>query len=112
MAFLSTAEQELNEDLKSIFNQDFPAVASDSRVLSQQARYAHEQLKSSIKWNELEGKYSVGLPYKFGREKTAELLNSVNSSDMARKRMFSHIYLEVAHHGLSLRLCCLNMVTG
>ena len=34
-------------------------------------------------------KYLCGLPYKFGREKTAEILNSVDSSSMAKNRMRS-----------------------
>ena len=31
----------------------------------------------------------MGLPYKFGREKTAEILNSVDSATMAKNRMMS-----------------------
>ena len=35
------------------------------------------------------GKYSCGLPYKLGREKTAQILNEVDSRATAEKRMWS-----------------------
>ena len=79
----------MKNELKSIFYQDFPHVEHDGKAPSREEEYARAQLKASIKWDEEKGKYSCGLPYKFGREKTAEILNSVDSSSMAKNRMRS-----------------------
>ena len=56
--------------------------------LSREAEYAQRQLKESVKWIAEKGKYSCGLPYKYGREKTVEILNKVDSRSMA-ERMWS-----------------------
>ena len=48
-----------------------------------------EQLEESVKWNSEKRKYSAGLPYKYGREKTAEILNNVNSRATAERRAWS-----------------------
>ena len=37
----------------------------------------------------MKGKYSAGLPYKYGREKTAEILNNINSKATAERRAWS-----------------------
>ena len=47
------------------------------------------QEKESVKWIAEKGKYNCGLPYKYGREKTAEILNKVESKSMAERRMWS-----------------------
>ena len=84
IGFSSASDQVLKEELRSIFYQDFPHMEHNGKVTSREAEYAREQLKESIKWDEVKGKYSVGLPYKFGREKTAEILNSVDSGSMEK----------------------------
>ena len=89
IAALSASDNILKSELKSIFYQDFPHVEHDGKAPSREEEYARTQLKESIKWDEVKGKYSCGLPFKFGREKTAELLNSVDSSSMAKNRMRS-----------------------
>ena len=55
--------------MRMIFERDFPIVQDDEKTLSREAKYALEQLEESVKWDEERGKYSAGLPYKFGREK-------------------------------------------
>ena len=57
--------------------------------MSREARYALEQLKETTVWDVEAGKFKAGLPYKKGREKTAEILNSVDSEATARRRMMS-----------------------
>ena len=89
IASLSASDNILKNELKSIFYQNFPHVGHDGKAPSREEEYARAQLKASIKWVEEKGKYSCGLPYKFGREKTVEILNSVDSSSMAKNRMRS-----------------------
>ena len=76
---LSADDKMLRDQLQSIFERDFPPGPDNLQNLSREAKYALEQLEESVKWNEDKGKYSASLPYKFGREKTAEILNNVNS---------------------------------
>ena len=57
--------------------------------LSREAEYAQRQLKESVKWIAEKGKYRCGLLYKYGREKTAEILNKADSRSMAKRRMWS-----------------------
>ena len=78
--------------MRSIFYQDFPHIEHDGKVPSREAEYAREQLKESLKWDEVKGKYLVGLPYKFGREKTAEILsrlriNGEEAHDVSKKKL-------------------------
>ena len=85
VAFLSTEDQSLKDDVKKIFCHDFPREEEVKSKLSRQAEYAQQQLKESVKWIAEKGKYSCGLPHKYGREKTAEILNKVDSRSMAEK---------------------------
>ena len=87
--FFSAEDKELRESIERIFHMDFPKEKYDSDNLSREARYALEQLEKSVKWNPEKGKYSAGLPYKYGREKTAEILNSVDSKSTAQRRAWS-----------------------
>ena len=57
--------------------------------LSRKAKYALEQLEETIKWDPVKGKYSVGLPFKQGRDKAASILRSVDSRATAEKRAWS-----------------------
>ena len=86
---ISADDGELKESMRLIFERDFPVVPEDEKTLSREAKYALEQLQESVKWDEERGKYSAGLPYKFGREKTAEILRSVDSRATAERRAWS-----------------------
>ena len=46
-------------------------------------------LEESIRFDKEKGMYHVGLPWRYGREKTAEILNAVDSKSMAVKRLRS-----------------------
>ena len=89
ISLLSADDKVLKEQLEELFNRDFPPIMEEPNNLSREAKYALEQLKDSVKWNESKGKYSAGLPYKHGREKTAEMLNKVNSRATAERRAWS-----------------------
>ena len=88
VAMLSTEDRRLKDDLQKIFTADFPPV-EDELQLSREAKYALEQLEETIKWDAEKKKYSVGLPYKQGREKAAEILRSVDSKATAERRAWS-----------------------
>ena len=89
VAMLSIEDRSLREDIQKIFNADFPPIVEDGIQLSREAKYALEQLEETIRWDTEKGKYSVGLPYKEGREKAAETLRSVDSKSTAVKRAWS-----------------------
>ena len=60
------------------------------RSLAQLCRQiALEQLEDTIRWDAENKKYSVGLPYKQGRDKAANILRSVDSRATAEKRAHS-----------------------
>ena len=86
VALLSVEDRRLREDIQKIFNNDFPIVKDDELQLSREAKYALEQLEDTIRWDSENQKYSVGLPYKQGREKAANILRSVDSRVTAEKR--------------------------
>ena len=89
ISLLSAEDKMLRDQLQSLFDRDFPPTVDHVHNLSREAKYALEQLEESVKWNEEKGKYSAGLPYKYGREKTAEILNNVNSRATAERRAWS-----------------------
>ena len=86
---LSVDDENLKESMTRIFNNDFPAIEGEGASLSQEARYAAEQLRESVRWREKEGKYAAGIPWKEGREGAAKVLNRVDSKSMAERRMWS-----------------------
>ena len=89
VALLSVEDKRLKEDIQKIFNNDFPIVKEDELQLSREAKYALEQLEETIKWDPEKKKYSVGLPYKEGRDKAAKILRSVDSRATAERRAWS-----------------------
>ena len=86
----SSTDSDLRESIDRIFYNDFPWIQDeDKKDLSREARFALEQLRETTVWDVDAGKYKAGLPYKMGREKTAKILNSVDSEGTARRRMMS-----------------------
>ena len=71
ISLLSAEDQVLKDQLHSLFDRDFPPVLDETQHLSKEAKYALEQLEESVKCNEEKGKYSAGLPYKYGRGKNS-----------------------------------------
>ena len=82
ISFLSTHDLKLKKDLAQIFNNNFPFIKDDGKKLSE-ANYDLKQLEESVKWNERDGRYTAGIPYKKGREEAAKHLNSVDSKATA-----------------------------
>ena len=82
-------DRKLKEDIQKIFDNDFPIVKEDELQLSREAKYALEQLEDTIRWDAENKQYSVGLPYKQGRDKAASILRSVDSRATAEKRAHS-----------------------
>ena len=89
VALLSVEDRRLKDDIQKIFHNDFPTVREDELQLSREAKYALEQLEETIRWDPERQKYSVGLPYKQGRDKAASILRSVDSRSTAEKRAWS-----------------------
>ena len=64
-------------------DEEFPAEYCHN---SQYDAYAIEQVKQTIKYDEKEGKYSVGLPWTYGRAKTKEIFDQQNFYGYALNR--------------------------
>ena len=81
----SSTDSELRESIDRLFYNDFPWIRDeDKKDLLREARYALEQLRETTIWDVDAGKYKAGLPYKMGREKTAKILNSVDTATLGK----------------------------
>ena len=87
----SSNDAVLKESLERIFFNDFSLVSEAELGQSKENAEAIRQLQESISFDEQRGKYVVGLPWRYGREKSAEILNAVNSRAMAERRLRSMI---------------------
>ena len=84
---LSTDNRILKDAIDKIFYNDFPAIVTEEEYgKSSDNRKAIRLLQESIYFCEERGKFVVALPWKYGRERSAEILNSVDSKGMALKR--------------------------
>ena len=82
----------LKDAIDKIFYNDFPAIVSEEEYgKSADNRRAIKLLQESIYFDEEKGKFVVALPWKYGRERLAEILNAVDSKAMALKRLRSMI---------------------
>ena len=88
---LSLDNDLLKEDLQRIFYHDFPLVTEEEYGNSQDNRKAVRLLEDSIHFCEDRGKFVVALPWKYGRQQSADILNSVDSKGMALRRLKSMI---------------------
>ena len=86
-----TSDEALQEKLDKIFFNDFTGVSEEEMGQSRENREAIRQLKESIKFDENRHKYVVALPWKHGRERSAEILASVDSKGMAKRRLMNMI---------------------
>ena len=84
---LSANDALLKESLDRIFFNDFAKVNEEGVGLSKDNVEAIRQLQESIRFDEKRGKYVVGLPWRYGRERAAQIFNSVNSREMAERRL-------------------------
>ena len=86
MSFDEKADQ-INKDLAKLFAREFEAVDEDARAMSVEDEYAMKQLRESIQWDPDVGHYRVAIPWKYGRAKTAEIINGMDSDRMALDRL-------------------------
>ena len=91
MSALSLDNDILKEDLQRIFYHDFPLVTEEEYGNSQDNRKAVRLLEDSIRFDEDKGKFVVALPWKYGCQQSANILNSVDSRGMALRRLKSMI---------------------
>ena len=83
----SISSTQLHEAFMRIFYHDHPCVSEEELGCSRENQSAIKQLADSIRFDESLGKYVVALPWKHGREKSMEILNSLNSRSMAMRRL-------------------------
>ena len=86
---LSLDNDILKEDLQRIFYHDFPLVTEEENGNFQDNRKAVCLLENSIHFNKERGKFVLALPWKYGRQQSADILNSVDSRSMALRRLKS-----------------------
>ena len=83
----SISNTQLHDAFMKIFYHDHPCVSEEEMGPSVENQDAIRQLAESIRFDESLKKYVVALPWKFGREKAMETLNSLNSRSMAMRRL-------------------------
>ena len=88
---LSAGDNLLRESLDRIYFHDFATVSEEGSGQSKEEKEAIRQLQNSITFDDQRGKYVVGLPWRYGREKSAQVINAVNSRAMAERRLKSMI---------------------
>ena len=94
MGAYDAQELTLLQEINSMFRHDFILGRNDyfphEKIHpSQEDEFSERQLRDSINFEQEDVRYVVGLPYVFGREKAAEILNSVDSYANAEKRLWS-----------------------
>ena len=88
---ISVDDASIKADVDRIFYNDFTVISEEEMGESRDHRYATQQLEETIKKDETAGKYSVGLPWKYGREETIKIINGLNSRAMCLKRLHSMV---------------------
>ena len=80
-------DESLRQDFHRIFNHDFAMVSEAEVGESRESRDAVQQLSQSIRFDVSKNKYRIGLPWKHGREHARNVLNNLDSRQMAMKRL-------------------------
>ena len=75
------------KETDKIFYHDFPLISGDNKVASVEGREALRQLEEGLEFSEEETRYGSVVPWRGGRESAAEILNSLNSREMAIRRL-------------------------
>ena len=79
------------EEIRRLFRQDFISRESERfpaemTHLSANDEWSSEQLNATLKYDEETSQYSVGLPWRLGRDKTAELFKNIDFYSTAKSR--------------------------
>ena len=80
-------DESLRHDFHRIFNHDFAMVSEAEVGESRENRDAIQQLSQSIRFDATKNKYVIGLPWKHGRKHARDVLNNLDSRQMAMKRL-------------------------
>ena len=88
---LSEDNERLHQQIDRLFYHDFAIVTDSEMGLSQENRLTIKLLQESIRFDEVKKKYRVALPWKYGREKSADILRSVDSKSMSMKRLMTMV---------------------
>ena len=84
---LSTDDLRLQECFQRIFYHDFAVVSEEELGDSKENKDMIAQLMETIYFDEVVGKYFVGLPWRYPRETMTQILRTKNSRGMAMKRL-------------------------
>ena len=84
---ISADNAQLKESLDRIFYHDFAIVSEEELGESKDNKDAIEQLAKTIYFDKDVNKYFVGLPWKLPREEITKKFNTLNSRDMAMRRL-------------------------
>ena len=81
----------LADDIRKIFRTDFISRESERfpaemTHMSANDEWSLEQMNATLKFNKETGHYSVGLPWRLGREETAKLFKNINFYSTAQSR--------------------------
>ena len=82
---------EVDNNLKAMFKNDFLDFHSESLGLSQEEQRALSVFESTCRFNKEDIRFQIGLPWKHDREKLVSSLPSASSEITARKRVNSKI---------------------
>ena len=88
---LDVQSDALADDMRKIFRTDFIMQESqrfpaEMTHMSANDEWSLEQLKETLKFNQDSGHYSTGLPWRLGREETAELFKTIDFYSTAHSR--------------------------
>ena len=84
---LSTDDSKLQECFVKIFYHDFAVVLEEELGDSKENKDMIAQLMETIYFDEVVGKYFVGLPWRYPRKTMTQILRMKNSRGMAMKRL-------------------------
>ena len=88
---LSTDDLRLQEDFQKIFYHNFAVMSEEEMGNSKENKDMIAQLMETIYFDKVVGKYFVGLPWRYPRDKMTQILRTKDSRGMAMKRLRSMI---------------------
>ena len=87
---VSADDESLHTVLERYFRRDFFNDGDPEKLCnSEEDEYAIKQVKEGVAFNKETGHYTSPIPFRYGPEETAKILNARNYEDIARKRSFN-----------------------